>query len=528
MIRVIIADDEVRICRLIQVLIDWEGLGMEIAGVASNGLEALSLIKKERPDILITDIRMPGCGGLELVEKAHDILSNLQIVIISGYANFAYAQMATGFGVRHYLLKPINQEELLGVMTALKENIEEMQKEAALYADEKLSQKKDAKRLRRLMVERLINIQAPPITEEMYGEQYHFPIREGMFLGFCLGVDEKDREKCREIMGACEERMVQIFDAGLKNHCFDWSCYQHHYTIYGVLNSGAGNGEEIKKVLRDCLNQMNTQKHLFGDAVFTLGVGTLEKNPESLKVSLQNARTALRERLLQGTGKMIVYEEKQSSLYEKKLLDYYSREIDHVLEVRSEEDLAAANERLARDVLSTKGLLGVELFDIVVEAGNMFVVRLNLQEKAKIIKQFTEDLNCCYQAGQLFDTLLSFEKKLLGERMEQYQDAKRPVRLAKQYIQNHYMEQISLEGLSEQVGLSPAYFSALFKKETEIGFSKYLTNVRMEQAKILLRETHLPVWEVCKKVGYNDVRHFTQTFDKLMGVKPAVFRKLYG
>lgn len=90
------------------------------------------------------------------------------------------------------------------------------------------------------------------------------------------------------------------------------------------------------------------------------------------------------------------------------------------------------------------------------------------------------------------------------------------------------MEQISLEGLSEQVGLSPAYFCALFKKETEIGFSKYLTNVRMEQAKILLRETHLPVWEVCKKVGHNDVRHFTQTFDKLMGVKPAVFRKLYG
>lgn len=480
MIRVIIADDEMHICRLIQVLIDWEGLGMELAGVASNGLEALSLIKKESPDILITDIRMPGCGGLELVERAHNICPNLQIVIISGYANFEYAQMVMGFGVRHYLLKPINQEELLGVMESLKETIEDMRKEAALYADDKESQKRDAKRLRRLMVERLIDLQSPPITAEMYGEQYHFPIRDGLFLGFCLGVDEKDREKCREIMGACEERMVQIFDIGLKNYCYDWSCFTHHYTIYGVLNCPAGKEEEIKRVLRDCLNQMNTQEHLFGDAVFTLGVGSAERNPKALKTSLQNSRTALRERLLQGTGKMIVYEEKQSSLYEKKLLDFYSREIDHVLEVLSEEDLAAANEKLAREILSTKDLCGVELFDIVIEAGNMFVVRLNLQEKGKIIKQFTEILNCCYQAGQLFEALNSFEKKFLEERAGQHQDSKRPVRLAKQYIQNHYMEQISLEEVSEQAGLSPAYFSALFKKETEIGFSKYLTNVRMD------------------------------------------------
>lgn len=104
----------------------------------------------------------------------------------------------------------------------------------------------------------------------------------------------------------------------------------------------------------------------------------------------------------------------------------------------------------------------------------------------------------------------------------------RPVRMAKQYIQNHYSEQISLEEVCSEVGLSIPYFSALFKKTEGEGFAKYLINVRMEQAKIFLRESSLSVTEICRKVGYNDVKHFTHTFEKTAGVKPSIYRKLYG
>ena len=110
--KVVIADDENRICRLIQALVDWDEIGLELAGFASNGIEALALLKREHPDILITDIRMPGCDGLDLIRRAHEICPDLQIVIISGYANFSYAQAALKYGVYDYLLKPINKEEL--------------------------------------------------------------------------------------------------------------------------------------------------------------------------------------------------------------------------------------------------------------------------------------------------------------------------------------------------------------------------------------------------------------------------------
>lgn len=529
MIKVVIADDEQHICRLIQALIDWDALGMELAGVAGNGIEALALIKREHPDILITDIRMPGCSGLELIEKARDTCKDLQIVVISGYANFEYAQSALRFGVRDYLLKPINKDELCDTLRKLKKKIEEEKNAAALYESSRESRQKDVHKLRQLLVERLLDEQAPAPDETTLREQYYFEVKPGCFLGFALRVDAMQEENSEEMMEVYTDKMDRIFACGLGRYCSAYSFYRHHFSIYGILNFSKDHVDEVKAVLRDCLNQMNAQKNLFGSVIFTLGVGSVETKPQQLAISLQHARYAVRERLLSGTGQMIEYEEKHPVLYEKKLLDHYSRELSHVLEVLSVDELNEANDRLYHSVMDTRNLQGEELYDLVIEAGNMFIVKLNLQNKAELLKQFTMQSDRCANVGELFENLQNFEELLLKERIRDHEDdAARPVRMAKQYIQKHFAEPISQEEVSEMVGLSPAYFSVLFKKETQVGFAKYLMNVRMEQAKILLRETNLPVSEICRKVGYNDQKYFTQAFEKIAGVKPAVFRKLYG
>ena len=529
MIKVVIADDEVRICRLIQALIDWDALEMELVGVAGNGLEALALLRREHPDILITDIRMPGCDGLELVEKARNICEELQIVVISGYANFEYAQSALRFGVKDYLLKPINRVELGETMCKLKSRIEEQQHAAVLHEQTQESRQKDESSLRRLLVERLLDTQTPSISGEMMEEQYHFVTKPGYFLGFALRADADIQNNSEEMINLYWDRMSRIFTCGLERQCFSWSFYRHHFSVYGILNYSKGNAENIRFVLRDCLNQMNAQKNLFGHVEFTLGVGSRETEPECLALSLQNAKMAVKERLLAGSGQVIVYEEKRPVLYEKKILIHYEKELAHALEVLSQEELTLANEYLRREVLETEGLQGYELYDIVIEAGNMFAVQMNRNDKSELLKQFTKECDLCARAEELFLKLQKFEQELLDERINSYrEDSARPVRLAKQYIQNHFCEPLSLEEVSERVGLSPAYFSVLFKKEVQIGFARYLMNVRMEQAKLLLRETNLPVAQICKKVGYNDQKHFTQVFEKQAGVKPAVFRKLYG
>ena len=118
-LKVVIADDEARILSLIRLLPDWDALGIEVAGTAGNGLEALALIERERPDILITDIRMPGCQGLELIERARRTVPDIEIIIISGYAHFEYAQTAIKLGVGDYLLKPIKKDELTATLSKL-------------------------------------------------------------------------------------------------------------------------------------------------------------------------------------------------------------------------------------------------------------------------------------------------------------------------------------------------------------------------------------------------------------------------
>ena len=170
-----------------------------------------------------------------------------------------------------------------------------------------------------------------------------------------------------------------------------------------------------------------------------------------------------------------------------------------------------------------------ERFGLVCQCGCLFILRMDFSDKTELQKEFERNCDNYISTKELFGYLESFmvEKidQLIAGRKE---DSVRPVRLAKQYIHNHYQEQITLEEVSEHVGLTAAYFSVLFKKETEIGFAKYLMNERIEGAKELLRETSLSVGEICRKVGYNDLKHFTRLFEKSVGVKPAVYRKLYG
>jgi len=112
MLRVLIADDEERICQLIQALGEWQRLSLTVVGTAQTGPDALEMVRTLTPDILITDIRMPGMDGLQVVQQAHALLPELEVIVISGYAQFDYAQTAIRYGVGEYLLKPINRDAL--------------------------------------------------------------------------------------------------------------------------------------------------------------------------------------------------------------------------------------------------------------------------------------------------------------------------------------------------------------------------------------------------------------------------------
>lgn len=148
MLRVVLADDENKVILLMQKLIDWESLGYEIVGTANDGLRALELVGEKQPHLLITDIRMPGYSGIELIRRAKELQPNLHFIVISGYRKFEYAQTALKYGVEDYLLKPIKQDELTGILLRLKEKLGE---EATL----EFRLKKSGERQQELLMESL-------------------------------------------------------------------------------------------------------------------------------------------------------------------------------------------------------------------------------------------------------------------------------------------------------------------------------------------------------------------------------------
>lgn len=529
MVNLVVADDEERVCKLVVALGEWEKHGIQVVGTAANGMEALDLINKGDVDILITDIRMPGLNGQELIEKVRTISPDIKIMIISGYAYFEYAQTALKQGVSDYLLKPINKEAL---NVALAKMVAEIQ--TAKRADQELRSiqneyKEKRKRLRSLIFRDLLQVSDLNLTEMELKERYCLDVQPGFFQILAIKQDAEAAEEQKNSVAVIWNKLEEILQREIEKECFEFETSSDGAYWYGFLNYSVRNSEKVRKVLRSCFNQMLARKDYLGKIRLSMGIGIPVKVVADIPKSFLTAERALADRLMEGCDRILETVEDKGVLYEKKLEDRFARNLAAALQRLDVEEIRTIVDNLYKETMETPGVHGWEVQELVRQCGSMFIMRLDIPDKADLQHEFLKHCENCTNVDELFQHLLEFMLKKVNQRIDlREEDAVRPVRLAKQYIHNHYQEQITLDEVSEYVGLTSAYFSVMFKKETEIGFAKYLMNERIESAKELLRDTTLSVSEICRKVGYNDQKHFTRLFEKNVGVKPAVYRKLYG
>lgn len=285
----------------------------------------------------------------------------------------------------------------------------------------------------------------------------------------------------------------------------------------------------MRRHLRECLNLLDAKKNLYGPVEFTLSLGTAVRECGRLVTSLEEARGAVLERLVEGPGRLLEATPVGSGIEKQNLLDKYVKATEHAIETFSLEEAASACMMLRQSAIETHGICGREIYELALAAGHLFIARCAVGNVEGMKQDFEYRCRQCCRVEELFAQLQELQELLLRETGElRKSEAGRPVRLAKQYVMQHFHEPITLEDVCEAAGFSVSYFSVLFKKETGEGFAKYLTRVRMDEAKRLLRETNLPVAEVCERVGYSDRKHFTHTFHKTAGLNPAEYRKLYG
>lgn len=529
MFKVVIADDEARVCRLVQALADWDTLGMEVAATASNGIEALELVERLNPDILITDIRMPGCDGLELIEKAKKLSAKLEIIIISGYAQFEYAQTAIRFGVGGYLLKPIKKEALMATLEKLGEIFRE--REASDTAMENL--RKDSHKshalLRNRLIEDLVDGQLAAPTAAQLRDDYGFTLGEGALQAFILKMDYDPDSFSVSSMAIVQKQAEELFAQAVLPLCINGIMQFRRSAGYGVLHFKNEERDALRRALRNYLNQLEAQKFYFGSVEFSLALGSIAEDAEGLPLSLQKGEAALNERLLEGTGRLLEYAPEASGAGIRHILSKYSRIMEPALISLQADEVDKAVDALLEAATQEPGMRGFEFMELLLSAGRMFIARTCMQEEAQMLRRYEERLALCASAGKLFDCLRCLQRDILSATAQAREnETLRPIRVAKQYIQQHYSEPITLEDVCSATGFSASYFSTMFKKETGVGFAKYLTRVRIDQAKALLQETNLPVSEICARVGYSDIKHFTNIFKKITSLNPGQYRKLYG
>ena len=280
--KVIIADDEKLICRLVQALVDWEALDMRVEAMAENGPDALQKIEEIRPDVLITDIRMPGLNGLELIKQAKQITPQLEIIIISGYAHFEYAQNAIALGVRNYILKPIKQDELCATLQNVVKHLKEKREKDVSYGIWEEGDSLEKSVLRKRLVSELRNGQTA-LTGEVLRKEYGFEATQECYQTFVLQMDMDSGQTNRNALNLLKEKGTGLLTECLSRWCADATVGFWDYTGYGVLNYQAQNREHVRFQLRELLRRLEGKKNLFGEVEFTLALGGETGQPEGYR-----------------------------------------------------------------------------------------------------------------------------------------------------------------------------------------------------------------------------------------------------
>ena len=361
MIKAVIADDEVRICQLILALVDWEALGLKVVGTAHNGLEAIEMVRTLQPDILITDIRMPGCSGLDLIGQVKEGNQALEIVIISGYAHFEYAQQAIKYGVGDYLLKPISKAELTATLQKLAERIRAQRKNAEDEAQQRKKTQKDAALLRENLISGLLDQKKKTVSIAELREQYDLQVQDGVFQAFVLKMDCGREELSPTASVLLMEKAQEGVQQAVSGKCLEFVSAVQGFVCAGILNYAPQKKEEVRRALKSCVNQLELQKSLFRPVSFSVALGSAGSAPEELGTSMKEALTLIEERIVYGTGRLYERMGGPSQLLGSGALERYLRDMTHAAEVFDPEQLGAAVDTLARDCQAIKDVHGYEI-----------------------------------------------------------------------------------------------------------------------------------------------------------------------
>lgn len=535
MLKAIIADDEKKVCQMIQKLIDWGSLGYEIVGIAHSGPDAYDLIDTCRPDVVITDIRMPGFGGIELVKKIKEKGLSPYFIIISGYKYFEYAHDAIKYGVENYLLKPIDQQELIETLLTIKKRYMD---EHDKVADEQRIQNELAEqrsKMRKHFINDIIFNNKPSnnLEIELVNEEYQLHFQQGVFQALFFKLDyqlpsEFDIENILNKLGDMTEKEID-------DYSLEHISVQSQSGLVFVVNYPVERANSIKHIYEHIFEEVQNYLDNFGCFSFTMGVGEVQMSIKDVSISIGSAVDAVKCRIVCGVNRILYHKDLKFETVSMSAVipPKKKSQLENIVETMDSQNFKVWVQDVIDTIHQIPNYNPCIIFEIFKEVKEVLSIALKRQDtdfETMMLfgKTYDEILDSGIHEISILKNIQNYVcTNLDAQREKQLQMDIRPIRLAKQYVQMHYMDPISLDEVAGVVHLNASYFSVAFKKEVGMNFIDYLIACRIDAAKAMLKTTNESMAVIAEKIGYTDTKYFSKLFTKTVGIKPSEYRKLY-
>lgn len=520
--KVLVVDDEEEIRAGISRKIEWDSLGFGLVGEAANGHQALELAEALCPDVVLTDIKMPFMDGLELCARLQDTLPAARVVMFSGFDEFEYARRAVAMNVFEYILKPINAAELNQVLLRLKSEMDRRRAEQRDLEVLRRRYEESLPVLRQMFYTHLLEGQIPASQLSERAAQYGLELPQGQWTAALLRVDRQPDPLRRDEVLLSVKELLQAQADGLP-----WPVRTALYKDNVALLACTG---QIYPLLQQ-LERLRSLAQSDLGLELTVGVGMPSEDLAGVFQSCAGARAALEYRVLM-EGQRVIY-----------IGDLEPDASATVALAEEDQHRLASAVKLGQPQQVTEVVRGL--------IGRIRAGRVDLPQCQLFLMEFSTNLIRLARAGgveleELFgssytgavpiDRFGSYEeleswcvekglrlRELLGRRRTD--SAGQVVECAKSFIDENYSDStLSVDTLCAYLHLSPAYFSTVFKRETGMSFTSYMTGVRMEQAARLLRETDDKTYLIAEKTGYTDANYFSYVFKRRYSVSPSKYR----
>ncbi len=543
MYSVFAVDDEPIVLEGIRSKIDWEGNGFSFSGEATDGEIALSMIHELKPDILITDIKMPFMDGLQLAQAIKQTQPWIKIIILSGHDEFDYAKKAISIGIEDYLLKPFTPDELL-----------ESLKKTAQRIDIERKQLSDISKLREELKSSKTLVKKEFLNNLVHGsEEMSTVIKKSSELGLSLisryykvlisriesrtGNPDSQQEACS---------LLNSYSSAINEAV----SFFHHNNLLVCIFKGSTQAELDDNSFRaaETIGHIATKNE---DCSVLTAIGKTVEHLSQLNVSYEDAKNILElsknnrsSNTYNNTQNRIISSDdltlngnssEQNGRSDSTLTDYLditdNDPLVDRLKYASKNDISAIIDESMILIRNNPGQFKVFASYILVDL--IFAVSKLIEKFGGDIKQLKPEIlqrKFIDDAVQdeanftkILEQVLNFAVEYRNSKMiGKYGDV---ILKAKKYIEENYADQnTTLSTVAEAVALSPNHFSTIFSQECKTTFIEYLTNVRIENAKRLIRETEMKGYDIAYECGFSDPHYFSYIFKKNTGLSPREYK----